>query len=197
MPAGFQERISDMTRGRKALPDEIKLLKGNPGKRKIVIAEQKDTGPVAIDRPFYLSKQQEQRIFARITADLNQARFVRKTDTHSVARYAAYLSRWASIKQRLDKVRTNAEFYESKSKHGKLLRVHPLFASMLKIEPLLLALEDRIGLNPSARQAILRGIINMPQLPPGDLFGDGAQKPQAPEAPASDAAPPSAMGFLN
>lgn len=189
-----------MTRGRKALPDEIKALKGNPGKRKLnlgsdVIAD--DAGK--IPAPDYVTGEIEKKIFQRACAALATARFVRRTDADVLGRWSIYLAKWVQIKRRLDDKRKKADvYYETASKHGKMLRVHPLFASLFKVEQHLMALEDRLGLNPTSRQAIVRGLINAPSIPPGDLFGDGADKPAAPEKPQQPAgADLSPLGFLN
>lgn len=192
-----------MTRGRKALPDAIKALKGNPGKRRLNLGSDSAAGDEAgkIPAPEYVSSPLEKQIFARACAALATARFVRRTDADALARWATYLARWISIKKRLDagKGKNKADvYYETASKHGKMLRVHPLFASMFKIEQHLMALEDRLGLNPTSRQAIIRGLINAPALPPGDLFADGAQKPAAADKPQEPAGTEiSALGFFN
>lgn len=189
-----------MARGRKALPDEIKALKGNPGKRRLNLDPQADNELGLVKAPDYVSGEAEKKIFARVAQELNHARFVRRTDADALGRWCVYLAKWVSIKKRLDAGKQHADvYYETASKHGKMLRVHPLFASLFKIEQHLMALEDRIGLNPTARQAIVRGLINAPSLPAGDLFGD-AQKPEGPMPAKEHAAPELAkgpIGFLN
>lgn len=185
-----------MARGRKPVPDEIKALKGNPGKRKLVIAQADETG-APVKAPSYVTTDDERKIFDRVAVELSRVRFIRQTDADALGRWCVYMAKWVSIKKRLTGKKADV-YYETTSKHGTMLRAHPLFASMLKIESHLMALEDRIGLNPSARQAILRGIINAPNLPKGDLF-ESAEKPQPPsQAPAEleSAAPAGPLGFL-
>lgn len=180
-----------MTRGRRALPDEIKALKGNPGKRRLVLAQAEEKGG-PIKAPAYVSTVDEKRIFARVADELARVRFIKASDADVLGRWAVYLAKWVSIKKRLQGKKADV-FYETASKHGKMLRVHPLFASLFKIEQHLMALEDRIGLNPSSRQAILRGIINAPNIPAGGMFED-TEKPVMSEAGAKVAA--EAMGPL-
>lgn len=189
-----------MARGRRALPDEIKALKGNPGKRRLMLdapAADADTGPVKA--PPYVSTVLEKEIFKRVSTQLSTIRFIKTTDADALARWAVWLAKWVDIKRRLQGKKIDV-YYETKSKHGKMLRAHPLYASMIQIDKQLMALEDRIGLNPTSRQAILRGIINSPQLPPGDLFGAGAESPQAPQMTDEDkqimAAATGPLGFL-
>lgn len=175
-----------MARGRRALPDEIKALKGNPGKRKLVLGQTEErAGP--IKAPAYVSSVDEKQIFARVADELARVRFIKATDADVLGRWCVYLAKWVSIKKRLQTGKNSNVYYETESKHGKMLRVHPLFASLFKIEQHLMALEDRIGLNPSSRQAILRGIINAPNIPAGGMF-DEAEKPQAPLVTEADRA---------
>lgn len=186
-----------MVRGRKALPDEIKALKGNPGKRRLHLARQSDEPIARIPPPAFITSPEERKIFACACEALNTARYIRATDADALGRWAVYLARWVSIKKRLTGKKADV-YYETASKHGKMLRVHPLFASLFKVEQHIMALEDRLGLNPTSRQSIVRGLINAPQLPPGDLFGDGVEKPQGAEKPKESAGlGESPIGFLN
>lgn len=185
-----------MPRGRKALPDQIKLLKGNPGKRRLHLSKLPDGEAVQVKAPDYVSGPAEKQIFARAVEALSSARFVRRTDADVLGRWAVYLARWVSIKKRLNGKKADV-YYETASKHGKMLRVHPLFASMFKVEQHLMALEDRLGLNPTSRQSIVRGLINAPSIPAGDLFGEGVEKPAAPIKPHEPAeADKGVLGFL-
>lgn len=173
-----------MPRGRRAVPDEIKALKGNPGKRRLVLqSAEADAGPVKA--PSYVSTVMEREIFKRVSAQLSSVRFIKATDADALARWAVWMAKWVDIKRRLSAKKADV-YYETKSKHGKMLRAHPLYASMIQIDKQLMALEDRIGLNPTSRQAILRGLINAPSLPAADLFGGEVAKPQAPSMTEDD-----------
>lgn len=185
-----------MTRGRKALPDEIKRLKGNPGKRRLNLDQGDDAAVRKIDVPKYLTAPTQKEIFKRVADEINRLRFIRHTDVDGLARWSYYLAKWIGLKKRVDAKNADV-YYETKSKHGKMLRTHPIFASLLQIERVLVSLEDRLGLNPVSRQQIVRGIFAGPPLAPGALFDQNSPgtKPQAPEA-APDPAP-SAIGFLN
>ena len=173
-----------MPRGRRALPDEVKALKGNPGKRRLILDQgDGDGGPVKA--PSYVTTVMEREIFKRVSTQLSSVRFIKATDSDALARWAVWMAKWVDIKKRLSAKRADV-YYETKSKHGKMLRAHPLYASMIQIDKQLMALEDRIGLNPTSRQAILRGLINAPSLPTGSLFGEDVEKPQAPSMSAAD-----------
>lgn len=185
-----------MPRGRKALPDEIKALKGNPGKRRLNLAPAADNPSRKIEQPKYLKGENEKQIFKRVAEELNRIAFIRASDVDILARWCYYMSKWISLKARIDKKNADV-YYETASKHGKMLRTHPLFASMLQLERMMMAQEDRLGLNPSSRQTILRGLINSPQIPTGGLFGDTPEeKPKVAAAPPAQV-PASAIGALS
>jgi len=192
-----------VARGRRAQPDAVKALKGNPGKRKLALAraakpEAASVKPaVFIQPPEFLTNERERAIFVRVVDDYLQRRVARAPDLTAYARWASYVHRWISCKEQLD---GKATWFKSTSKHGDLLRRHPLFKDMLDLERVMQSLEDRLGLNPIARQNIIKGLSAMPAAL-GGLFGDeppaDGDKPQ-PEDPAPEEQPPavSPLGFL-
>lgn len=164
-----------MARGRRALPDEVKALKGNPGKRRLALkaasgpaVAKVETPKIALQVPGFLTDDREREIFRTVVDDYLQRRIARPPDLTAYARWASYLHRWVSCKEQLDGKST---WFKSSSKHGDLLRRHPLFKDMLDLERALQSLEDRLGLNPTARQNIIRGLSAMPAAL-GGLFGD-------------------------
>ncbi|BBF93366.1 P27 family phage terminase small subunit [Blastochloris tepida] len=192
-----------MPRGRRSQPDDIKALKGNPGKRRLALKAGVDHGetkaPLAhVELPDFLTHERERAIFQRVVDDLLQRRVARQADLAAYARWAHYLHRWIECKDALDGV---SLAYETASKHGTMLRKHPLFAAMVDLERLLMALEDRLGLNPAARQTIIRGLAALPPAFLGDLFEEDRRERAAagdPAPSAKEAAPPadSPLGFL-
>lgn len=179
-----------MARGRKALPDELKALKGNPGKRRLNLDQTNETVAVKLAIPDFLTSKLEREIFKRASDLLGRVNFVRQTDVDGLARWAWYLSKWIGFKKQVD-AKKAAVYYETASKHGKMLRTHPIFASLLQIERVMLTHEDRLGLNPASRQTIMRGIFSSVTDP--SLFDKPGEKPAA-----TDAAPKveSPLGFL-
>lgn len=192
-----------MARGRRALPDEVKALKGNPGKRRLALksaigdAVKPESAKVALTIPEFLTQPREVEIFRKVVDDYLQRRIARAPDLTAYARWASYVHRWVSCKEQLDGKPT---WFKSISKHGDLLRRHPLFKDMLDLERVMQSLEDRLGLNPTARQNIIRGLSAMPAAL-GGLFGDEpsveGEKPEMPDAPTGEGPPPlSPLGFL-
>jgi P27 family predicted phage terminase small subunit len=197
-----------MPAGRPPRPAAEKAALGNPGHRPI---KQNETAPEHVEPargalrvpvPDWLTGEREREIYARVAGELSARRIARKGDLNAYARYAHYLDRWVGCKERLNDKET---FFISESKHGKLLRRHPVFKDMLDLERVLQSLEDRLGLNPVARQNILRGLMALPAGLAGDLFEENekpapaasGEAPDMPDAPPMPEAPDEdALGFL-
>lgn len=191
-------------RGRKPLPDSVKAIKGNPGKQKLAIDRAQAGQPAAIAPapavkvhvPEFLTSKRSRLIFGRVIDDYVQQRIARGPDLIAYGRWAYYVDRWIDVKEKLER---KPLIYETKSKHGKLIRKHPHFQAMTDLERVLQSLEDRLGLNPVARQNYLRGLSALPRAL-GDLFGQGEPEKRADEAPAdapmTSPAPASPLGFL-
>lgn len=193
-----------MSRGRHAQPDAVKALKGNPGKRKLALdnAGKEDSRArpalAAVTAPEFLTHDREKAIFTKIIEDYLQRRIARPVDITAYGRWASYVHRWVGCKEQLD---GKATWYKIASNHGERLARHPMFKDMLDLERVLQSLEDRLGLNPAARQNILRGLAAMPAAM-GGFFGE--EPPHPDEKPASeipDGDPPTApplspLGYL-
>ncbi len=196
-----------MSRGRRAIPDEVKALRGNPGKRRLALkhaakGEKTQTSDVlprsVLAIPEFLTQEREREIFRKVVEDYLQRRVARAPDLTAYARWATYVHRWWICKEGLD---GKATWIRTSSKHIEdMPRRHPMFKDMLDLERVLQALEDRLGLNPTARQNIIRGLSAMPAAL-GGLFGDepssDGDKPQETDAQLMPEAPTvSALGFL-
>ena len=134
-------------RGRRAQPDAVKALKGNPGKRRLLLEGDKSAS--AADRlaasaatamPEYLSGEREREIFRRVVDDYLQRRVARPADLNAYARWAHYLHRWILCKEALDGQTT---FFKSESKWGTMFRRHPLFKDLLDLERVMQSLGYR------------------------------------------------------
>jgi len=184
-----------MPRGRPRQPDELKALRGNPGKRRLATPKELrglGAAPSAQEiMPAFLTQHRERELFVRIIDDYLQRRIARSSDANAYARYCAWLDRWWTCKEAIDGKTT---WYESSSAHSKkLARRHPLFKDMMDIERVLESLEDRLGLNVVSRQAIIRGLATAPSVASG--FGDKPADNQAGEQPIVDDRPPSPIGL--
>jgi phage terminase small subunit len=154
-----------MQRGRKAIPDAIHALKGNPSKRRLHLeapATQME-GPAvlpAVAPPDFLTDPREQEIFRRVVDDILQRRVARQADLGAYGRWAVYLHRWIRAKQHLDNAEANPQ--PKSGKPSQRPDRHPSFREMLDLEHVLQRLEDRLGLNPAARQAIISRLSAIP-----------------------------------
>lgn len=185
-----------MARGRRAKPDAVKALAGNPGKRKLAAASAEGPrasgikpSPQKLDLPYFLNQEKEKELFNEVLRAL-PPNMVRKSDVWAIGRWAHWMTVWATNKLLLD---GNAHWYTSESNHGSLHRDHPIAKRMDRAEGHLISLEDRIGLNIVARNNIVHKLFNMPNsAPPGELFKD--------DLPADKDVPlvpdDSAIGFL-
>lgn len=190
-----------MTRGRKAQPDEIKEIRGNPGKRRLLALEAAKkqqrlapAPPPAIETPDWLSNEREIAIFRLVIEEYQQNRIARKTDVHAYARWAHYMRRWIEAKEALG---DSGMYYQVESNHGKRLALHPLLVVMFRCEAEITKQEDRLGLNPAARQNIIRGMSTL--APGADLFGQvpaSADRPDDDDDLAEATALESPLGFL-
>jgi phage terminase small subunit len=162
-----------VARGRRAQPDAVKALKGNPGKRKLALEGAAGKGASspklpAFAMPEFLVHEREKTIFRAVVEDYLQRRVARAPDLTAYARWATYVHRWVQCKEFLE---GKATWFKIESKHGQRLARHPMFKDMIDLERMLQSLEDRLGLNPVARQNIIRGLSAMPAAL-GGLFGD-------------------------
>src|SRR5262245_971669 len=189
-----------MARGPKPIPDAVKALRGNPGRRRLKLdqadleaAELPGSLPAALVRqaveiPDWLTGERPRRIFRKVVEDYLQRRIIRAPDFIVAARWAHYLGLWIEAK-------------EPSSAAG--------LERLISLERALRPLEDRLGLSPAARQEILRGLAAMPGAI-GDMLasdkasgasmpvGETAGLPTAGDLPSSAgfASAVSPLGFL-
>jgi phage terminase small subunit len=191
-------------RGRKALPDSIKALKGNPGKRKLKFLESgfDNSGWAGVGDvpmmptakiPNFLTDEKEIEAFRTVIDDYLQRRVARTSDLSAYGRWAHYLMKWIWCKEQL----AGKPMFLGADKG---YRRNPIFRDMLDIERMLQSLEDRLGLNPIARQNIVRGLAAMPSALAGlydeEKSQESKQQGDEKEQPTKEE-PPNPLGFLS
>jgi len=174
-----------MKRGPKSQTPEQAARRGNAGKRKsqkerdaaavaavdapvaaaTVPAEAPE--PVAVAAPSLADVVEltpaARRVWDALMPLLATMSFVKSTDHGVIARYCTHLARWIELN---GKVNTRGDVhYETQSLHGKMLRQHPDFAALMRIEAALVTIEDRVGLTPAARQALVIKAASAPSDP--------------------------------
>lgn len=168
-------------------------MQGNPGHRPIV--KTPDVAAADATSPEWLDEM-GRSIWTLYMPRLRGMGYVKDTDRLAFARLCDHTARWLRLRE---KVNVKGESYTTESRHGKMERINPDFAAMLRVEEKMVQLEDRFGLTPAARQQILARLTEPP--PPPDLFGNGehAQQAQAssPGSPIGMFAPVPSQGRPN
>lgn len=182
-PAGVRDQIAPV-RSKRVTPPQPTANAAKP-----------ETAQGLVTAPSWL-KGEARRIWDNEAPGFVNARLLGRTDVVSFGRWCQTMADWLELAEVL---REKGQFYDVQSNHGTYIRAHPAAARMDRLETRLVALEDRFGGNPSARQRI---IAARAQTPMGDLFGqpsaNTAPQPDPTEVPdtgPAEAAPPT--GFLN
>lgn len=178
-----------------AVRDQIAPVRSKREPAKTAAAAPVEMAPsVKIAAPAWL-KGEGKKVWDQEAPGFINARLLGRTDVVSFARWCQTMADWLDLAVVLKK---KGQFYDVQSNHGTYIRAHPAAARMDRLETRLVALEDRFGGNPSARQRI---IAARAQSPIGDLFGhppaNPAPQPDPTELP--DTAPAEAdrpTGFL-
>lgn len=203
-------------RGPKPKPDAIKAQrkpvqskreKPTPAQAAQAAEPIPDVGPAAeaqtggaISPPVWLEGE-GLKVWERLSPRLIQLRLLQVADVETFARYCRNFARWLKLQAAMD---SDGEVYETTSKHmeGTLRRINPAFMVSDRLERMLLATEDRFGLNPAERQRLFQSRAN--KVPtPGELpFDQGAPAKRdgdaaASAAPAAEPATDSPVGFLH
>lgn len=170
-----------MKSGPKPQPGELAALKGNPGHRPVVTTPA-DVGQIAERPPAFIKTEAARKLWLELMPMLRQLRFVKQTDEFAVGRYCIHLARFLDLNAKVSAAAKSGGgvSYETDTNHGRMLRLHPHFAAMMRIEEALVKLEDRIGLTPASRQSLMVRVAGNP----GDLPTAPLTDPRQPR-PAS------------
>ena len=145
---------------------------GNPSRRKPAPGPSRKRAPTIADvemSPLLkgAAYRQARTIWARIAPDLSRNNMLAPSDVDALARYCIHLEEWSTHTATL---RKEGSTQEVKTTSGDvMIRLHPAAKLREIAEKRLLDLEDRFGLNPRHRLAILRDMGAL-QIPLGDLF---------------------------
>ncbi len=118
----------------------------------------------------------------RLAPDLVAAKLLGSPDVIAFGRYCTNLARWLAL---IVEIGRDGETYVTESEHGTMRRIDPRVTVAFRLEQLLLAIEDRFGLNPAERQRIFADRANRNVTP--DLFTE--MQRATPVQPASGTAP--------
>lgn len=187
-------------RGPKPQPAGVREQKApvRSKQRKTQLAQPGVPSSGAGDAPTWL-KGDGLKIFQRMAPMLRGMKLLTDADVPAFSRYCTHYARWLDLQKRLKK---GGDIYEIETASGKVLRAHPAFTMADRLDRMMLAFEDRFGLNPAERQRIMMARANTGS---HDLFGAAApakdveKRDTDPAAEAAPAVEPSEgpIGLLN
>ena len=186
-----------MARGPKPQPAAVKAAKGNPSRRPIGHApvDAPTAAANAVRAPAWLAGD-ALVIWEGKAAMLSAARLLTEADANAFGRYCVNHAKWQKMHKVLD---AEGEIYEIETASGKVFRPRPQFVIAERLERMLLAAEDRFGLNPSERQRIFASRASSGVV--GDFFASQASQATEPTSPTEPAKPAPAaegpIGLLN
>ena len=163
--------------------------RGNPGKRPTLAAAAAiiPTGEV---KPPAKMRQSARHVWNTLAPELFRLNVLRATDANALARYCDDV---VDYREASEKLRSEGQVYKVESNHGSYHRMSPWVAIKDRIVARLIAMEDRFGLSPQARQSIMiraAAIATQGSLPFGEPDPSG---PSSPTVPVPDDNP---IGFL-
>ena len=134
--------------GRPAVPTQLKILRGNPGKRKIKAGEPAPPES-GIAMPEYLGPVAQSR-WAVMLPILQGVRVMTRADVEALARYCDTYEWWLATRAKL---RADGDTYPILNDKGevKYIAQRPEVAIAHKLAAQLHALEADFGLTPSSR----------------------------------------------
>lgn len=174
-------------RGPKPQPAGVREQKApvRSKQRKTQLAQPGAPSSGAGDAPTWL-KGDGLKIFQRMAPMLRGMKLLTDADVPAFSRYCTHYARWLDLQKRLKK---GGDIYEIETASGKVLRAHPAFTMADRLDRMMLAFEDRFGLNPAERQRIMMARANTGS---HDLFGAAAPAKDVEKRdtdPAAEAAP--------
>lgn len=183
-------------RGRRPESDGLQELKGDSAKRKRRkgVVEVLDAEPLPDGTPSHLSEF-ARAFYRKVAPELVRLNFVRMTDRTILERYCEALAEFWKMNTSL---RGKPRTYWTDTLHGKMKRIEPTFLLMQRQEKLLFDYEDRIGLNPQARQRILLNMAATQGVLPLDTREKSIDGSAASQGSGGGSAPGhKRVGFLN
>lgn len=150
--------------------EDERRAQGNPGRR--VLPDPNDAPPPATadidpalehvpDPPAFLHGESDTAAMAlgtwrAITPLLVEARALRESDLFSLARYCQYCAEWVALTRDID---ANGWTVTNETKNGFTQAPNPCVMARQRVESAMAALEQALGLNPSARLKVQKSLM--------------------------------------
>jgi P27 family predicted phage terminase small subunit len=145
---------------RKPQPTALKILRGNPGKRKLPAAEPKPPAD-GIEPPDYLDELARRKWDAMLPL-LQAVKVMTRADVEALARYCDTYSWWMRVRAVL---RKDGDTYPILNDKGevKYIAQRPEVAIAHKLAAQLHVLESDFGLSPASRTKLSTAELEKPQ----------------------------------
>jgi len=157
-------------RGRKPKPTKLKLLEGNPGKRKLNKREPEPAPGVPTCPDFLSGRAREE--WARISVELDRLGLLTDLDMAPLGAYCCCFARWAEAEAWISEHGTTAVLRSDKGAVTKLMLAPQVSVAFQALREMRL-LAGELGLSPSSRSHLqveppARGVDPIEQLMYGD-----------------------------
>jgi P27 family predicted phage terminase small subunit len=141
-------------RGPKPQSTATKIAAGNPGRRRLN-EDEPIPPPGEVLAPSWMSEQAK-RIWAASAPVLSAMKVLTTADVLFFARYCETFARWLELQDFLMRKGAKGTTYATRDEKGKVRYVHelPQAAEFRRLSEILIRMEDRFGMNPSARSRI-------------------------------------------
>ena len=140
-----------MTRGAKPKPTGLKVITGNPGKRKLNTNEPKPTSPLG-DPPAHLNEDAVAE-WSRIGDEVAVIGLATGLDMGALAAYCQAYGRWAQAERALAKMQNQADGLIIKTVSGNMIQ-NPLVGVANKAMNDMVRFAAEFGMTPSARSRV-------------------------------------------
>ena len=159
-------------RGPPPQPTRLRLLKGNPGKRRINKAEPQ-LPPKAPSCPRWLSPEAK-KVWRRTVSLLQASRILTRVDADALTAYSQTYARWQAAERFIDQ---HGEIYPIRDEHGNVrcMQQFPQVAIARSLLQILRGYQQEFGMTPSARTRV--HVIPSPASDPDEDRFFGASTP--------------------
>lgn len=173
-----------MTKGRKPQPDEIRQLRGNPGKRAGAPVSEDELPASRSDAPQYLVTA-AQEIWDDIAPSMLSTNLLRQSDRAVLAMCCDQMAQYWQMSDRIrdDGYVIEVRTYANTDKETIVKRAHPLLKAQKDCAATIKDLVDRLGLSPMSRTQLMAALAG--RLPPAPADANQPGLPGTADQPVS------------
>ena len=146
-----------MKRGPRPMPTHLRLLRGNPGHRRINPDEPMPVVPDNCPKPPPFVKGYAAEGWARIAPELHRLSLLTLVDIAPLAAYCMAYARWRTAEEAMAHVADGDPMHGLLIKHLNSLGVNPLVGVSRRAAADMVRFASEFGLTPAARSRIAAG----------------------------------------